>query len=73
LHIHALLHQSGKAEHAPVLAMPPQALLEHPSFRSAKPETVYALWFGYSTLRAYKPKELTSGRSVLQLEEARYE
>jgi hypothetical protein len=69
LHIHALLHQSGKAEHAPILGMPPQALLEHPSFATAKPETVYALWFGYSTMRAYKPQELTSGRAVLLLEE----
>jgi hypothetical protein len=69
LHVHWLLHQSGKAEHAPILSMPPQALLEHPSFSSAKPETVYALWFGYSTIRAYKPKELASKQTLL-LEEA---
>ena len=65
MHIHWLLHNLGKAEHAPVLPMPPQALLEHPSFAQAKPETVYALWFGYSTMRRYRPLELESKQAVL--------
>lgn len=69
LQIHWMLHKSGKAAHAPVLEMPPQVLLEHPSFAGVKPGTVHALWFGYSVMRHYKPKELTT-RSVLLLEES---
>lgn len=68
LHIHALLHQSGKAEHAPVLDMPPQALLEHEAFANVKPSTVAALWLGYSAMKAYRPQELAR-RPVLLLEE----
>jgi hypothetical protein len=67
LQAHRMLYQSGKAEHAPVLEMPPQALLEHPSFEGVKPSTVAALWFGYSTMRQYRPKELAT-RATLLLE-----
>lgn len=48
LHVHFLLYQRGKAAYAPVLDMPPQAVLEHPSFAAIQPSTVYALWFGFS-------------------------
>lgn len=58
LHVHFLLYQRGKAAYAPVLEMPPQALLEHPSFASIKPSTVYALWFGFATMKQYAPQEI---------------
>jgi len=50
---HWMLYKRGLATYAPVLAMPPQAVLEHPSFASIKPATVMALWFGYSTVKRY--------------------
>lgn len=58
LHVHFLLYQCGKAAYAPVLEMPPQALLEHPSFASIKPSTVYALWFGFATMRQHAPQKI---------------
>jgi len=45
------LYERGKAAYAPVLPMPPQALIEHPQFASVKPATVIALWFGYLAAR----------------------
>jgi hypothetical protein len=66
LHVHFLLYQRGKAAYAPVLEMPPQALLEHPSFASIKPATVYALWFGFATVKQYAPQQLEA-RNMLQL------
>jgi hypothetical protein len=69
LQVHWMLYQAGKAAYAPILDMPPTALLEHPSFASAKPSTIAALWFGYSTMRAYRPLELEGKQAVLLLEE----
>jgi hypothetical protein len=63
LQAHWMLYQSGKAAYAPVLDMPPQALLEHPSFASVKPATVMALWFGYLAARP-------DGTALKELEEA---
>lgn len=65
LRVHWMLYQSGKATHPPVLEMPPQALLEHPSFASVKPSTVYALWFGYSTMKQYAPQKLETQKVLL--------
>lgn len=55
LQAHWMLYEQGKAAYAPVLPMPPQALLEHQSFASVKPATVIALWFGYLAAREYVP------------------
>jgi hypothetical protein len=62
LQAHWILYQSGRAEHAPVLEMPPQALLEHPQFASVKPSTVYALWFGYLAAREAGQALIGEGR-----------
>jgi hypothetical protein len=51
LQAHWMLYERGKAAYAPVLEMPPIALLEHPQFASVKPATVMALWFGYLAAR----------------------
>jgi hypothetical protein len=51
LQAHWMLFERGKAAFAPVLPMPPIALVEHPQFASVKPSTVYALWFGYLASR----------------------
>ena len=56
--VHWMLYQRGKAAYAPVLDMPPVAVLEHPSFASIKPGTVYALWFGFSIVRQVAPQQL---------------
>ncbi len=55
LQAHWMLYERGKATYAPVLPMPPIALLEHQSFASVKPATVQALWFGYLAAREYVP------------------
>jgi hypothetical protein len=47
LQAHWMLYERGKAAYAPVLPMPPIALLERPEFAMCKPSTVMALWFGY--------------------------
>lgn len=60
LRVHWMLYERGKAAYAPVLEMPPQALLEHPSFAGVKPSTVYALWFGYSTIRQVAPQAVAT-------------
>lgn len=65
LRLHSLLHSRGQAEYAPCIDMPPQALLEHPSFEGAKSSTVAALWLGYSTVRAYKPEQLTTRQTIM--------
>ncbi len=56
--VHWMLYQRGKAAYAPVLDMPPVAVLSHPSFASIKPSTVYALWFGFSIVRQVAPQQL---------------
>ncbi len=56
--IHWMLYQRGKAAYAPVLDMPPIAVLSHPSFASIKPGTVYAMWFGFSIVRQVAPQQL---------------
>ena len=62
LQAHWMLYERGKAAFAPVLPMPPQALIEHPGFASVKPATVYALWFGYLAARAEVPALIEGGR-----------
>ena len=61
LQAHAMLYERGRADYAPVLDMPPQALLEHPGFASVKQSTVAALWFGYSVARIYEQGLIAGG------------
>jgi hypothetical protein len=63
LQAHWMLYERGKADYAPVLPMPPIALLERPEFASVKPATVMALWFGYLAARP-------DGTALKELEEA---
>jgi hypothetical protein len=63
LQAHWMLYEAGSATYAPVLPMPPIALLEHQSFASVKPATVMALWFGYLAARP-------DGTALKELEEA---
>ena len=58
LHVHFLLYQRGKATYAPVLDMPPQALLGHSSFTTMQQGTVLALWFGFATMKQHFPQAL---------------
>jgi hypothetical protein len=51
LQAHWMLYERGLAAFAPVLPLPPLALVEHPQFAACKPSTVYALWFGYLASR----------------------
>jgi hypothetical protein len=55
LQAHWMLYERGRAAYAPVLPMPPIALLAHESFASVKQATVMALWFGYLAAREYVP------------------
>ena len=68
LQAHWRLYEQGRAAYAPILDMPPQALLEHPSFAHIKSSTVYAMWFGFSTIRHVAPHLLEMSK-VLQIKE----
>jgi hypothetical protein len=62
LQAHWMLFERGRAAFAPVLPMPPQALIEHPQFATCKPSTVYALWFGYLAARETMPALIGEGQ-----------
>jgi hypothetical protein len=64
LQAHWLLYERGLAAFAPVLPMPPIALLERPEFASVKPATVMALWFGYLAARPLKELEEASSERL---------
>jgi len=50
--LHWLLYEQGRAEHAPVLPMPPQALLEQPQMAAhGDVDVTCALWFGWLAVR----------------------
>ena len=68
LQAHWMLYERGKATYAPILDMPPVELLEHPSFAHITPATVYAMWFGFSTIRHVAPHLLEMSK-VLQIKE----
>jgi hypothetical protein len=55
LRVHAALYERGKAAYGPVLDMPPLALLEYPQWAGVKPQTIYALWFGFAVARQFVP------------------
>jgi hypothetical protein len=50
---HHALYQLGKAQHAPVLAMPSEGLLEHPVMQQLKstPDVAYSIWFAWALVR----------------------
>lgn len=65
LRLHWMLYEQGKAEHAPVLPMPPQEVLEHPQFAQIEDrDSIGALWFGYLAVRE---RTLQIGGSVEHL------
>ena len=54
--LHQLLYERGMALYAPVVPMPPLALLKHPQMASiGDPDVVYGLWFGYLAARERVP------------------
>lgn len=54
LRLHWMLYERGKAEHAPVLPMPAPELLARPEMAEIDSDVVYAMWFGYLTVKYKK-------------------
>jgi hypothetical protein len=50
---HHALYQLGEAQHAPVLSMPSEGLLEHPAMQQLKgtSDAAYSIWFAWTLVR----------------------
>lgn len=50
---HHALYQLGKAAHPPILPLPGEGFLAHPSMEALKaaPDVAYSLWFAWAMLR----------------------
>lgn len=49
----AMLYERGMAEHAPVLPMPSEAMIEAGVRQGLPIDSVWALWFGYQAVQAW--------------------
>jgi hypothetical protein len=64
---HWMLYKRGKAAYPPVLDMPPQAVLDLPQFAGGDVHAIYALWFGFATVKQHAPREIGTNHLFAQI------